>query len=270
MVRTAGHIQTNQYVGIVQSLQHMIKHEGVRSLWNGNGANCLRVIPNYGLRFMFNDRSREFLVNWKGKSIAEPLSRSELFLAGAMAGTGQITITYPFEVIFTRLAVSGSKLHTGPKYRGIVDCFLKTVTKEGPRALYNGYLVTLFSGTPYVALQMSVYEALHRMMPKAANGDPPILAKLSCGSMAVIIAQTATFPGDVVRKRMQSDGMGGQKKAYSGVWNAMKTIYQKEGWRAFFDGLKVNTWRCIPEGAIMFVTFDAMKKFMNISQYDKK
>lgn len=40
--------------------------------------------------------------------------------------------------------------------------------------------------------------------------------------------------------------------------------------RGFFDGVRVNSWRCLPEGAIMFVVFDMMKKGLNISQYDAK
>ncbi len=45
-----------EYGGIAQSLKLMLEREGVKSLWNGNGANVLRVIPNYGLRFSFNDK----------------------------------------------------------------------------------------------------------------------------------------------------------------------------------------------------------------------
>lgn len=48
-----GHVT---YGGIGQSIRHILKNEGWRSLWNGNGANCLRVIPNYGLRFSLNDK----------------------------------------------------------------------------------------------------------------------------------------------------------------------------------------------------------------------
>jgi len=280
MARTSGLIAKTEYVGIVQSLQYMVQNEGLKSLWNGNGANVLRVIPNYGLRFMLNDRARDFIMKARGLTPGKHhLSRGDLFLAGALAGTGQITATYPFEVIFTRLAVSGSKAYQGQKYKGILDCFLQTLRAEGPRALYNGYLITLMSGTPYVALQMSVYEALRRMVPVPSQvseghtikrGEPPVLAKLACGSTAVIVAQTLTFPGDVLRRRMQSDGMAGRPKSYTGLRDAFLQIYRKEGWRAFFDGLKVNTWRCIPEGAIMFFTVDTMKNILNISQYDHK
>ncbi len=156
------------------------------------------------------------------------LSKFELFLAGSLAGIGQITITYPAEVIFTRLALSGAA--TSPiKYSGILDCLRHTIRSEGPRALYNGYLPTILSGTPYVALQMSCYEIFQRSMPKDEAGLPTVASKLVAGAGAGIVAQTVTFPGDVVRKRMQSDGMGGKPKVYTGLVDAMRKIYQKEG-----------------------------------------
>lgn len=40
--------------------------------------------------------------------------------------------------------------------------------------------------------------------------------------------------------------------------------------KGFFDGVKVNSWRCLPEGAIMFFTFDALKHLIGISQYDTR
>lgn len=45
-----------EYGGILQSFGKVLQREGWRSLWNGNGANVMRVIPNYGLRFSFNDK----------------------------------------------------------------------------------------------------------------------------------------------------------------------------------------------------------------------
>uniref|UniRef100_A0A0A9YPS1 Calcium-binding mitochondrial carrier protein SCaMC-1 n=1 Tax=Lygus hesperus TaxID=30085 RepID=A0A0A9YPS1_LYGHE len=128
-----------------------------------------------------------------------------------MAGVGQITLTYPGEVIFTRLALNGSKLYTGPRYSGILDCVGKSISMDGFASLYNGYLITLLSGTPYVALQMSIYEMTQRTL--LHNLDPGSLLYIPCkliaGATASIIAQTVTFPGDVIRRRLQSDGMGG-------------------------------------------------------------
>jgi hypothetical protein len=313
----AGAAASKAYSGIFQSLQTILQREGAKSLWNGNGANVLRVIPNYGLRFSFNDRAREFVASFKSPSAqrgvdaavaAVPqLSKFDLFLAGSIAGTGQITITYPAEVVFTRLTISGSSV-SATRYSGIVDCITQTLRQEGPRAFYNGYSATLISGVPYVALQMSCYEIFQRALtglvagpravkpaafaseaaeaaeatalptatpapaaPAVAPSGPAarsVALKLAAGAAAGLVAQTLTFPGDVLRKRMQSDGMGGRPKVYTGLWHACKTIAQREGPRAFFDGVKVNSWRCLPEGAIMFVAFDGLKQALRIDRFD--
>lgn len=155
------------------------------------------------------------------------MSGAELFLSGSLAGMGQITITYPGEVIFTRLSVSGAS--TSPvKYKGIIDCLSTTVRTEGVRALYNGYLPTMLSGVPYVALQMGTHELLQRNI-KGNKAQATVPERLVAGAGAVLVAQTVTFPGDVVRRRMQSDGMGGRQKEYSGLMDAMKKIYRREG-----------------------------------------
>ena len=40
-----------KYTSILQTLALVSKEEGVHALWKGNGANVLRVIPVYGLKF---------------------------------------------------------------------------------------------------------------------------------------------------------------------------------------------------------------------------
>ena len=269
-----------EYHTISQSLKYILEKEGIKSLWNGNGANVMRVIPNYGLRFSFNDRARELVVKLTEpgveKSSQHKMSKMQLFLAGSLAGMGQITITYPGEVLFTRLSLSGSAVSNAVRYSGIWHCLTDTLRSEGPRALYNGYLPTMLTGVPYVALQMSCYELFQRSLLRVEQNvtgnshSGGTVAKLAAGALAGLVAQTVTFPGDVVRKRMQSDGMGGKPKTYNGLWHATQMIWEKEGLAGFFKGVKVNTWRCLPEGAIMFFVFDGLKRVLDIAKYDQK
>ena len=60
-----------------------------------------------------------------------------------------------FQVIKTRLAVA-----TSGQYRGIFDCGIKLVRKEGIRALYKGYLPNMIGIIPYAGIDLSVYEVL--------------------------------------------------------------------------------------------------------------
>jgi len=51
------------YRGILQTAMRVTHDEGFLSLYNGNGANILRVIPSYALKFMFNDTFKELVKN---------------------------------------------------------------------------------------------------------------------------------------------------------------------------------------------------------------
>ena len=48
----------NKYTGIVQAIRTIVREEGVWALYYGNGANIVRVIPVYALKFTFNDTFR--------------------------------------------------------------------------------------------------------------------------------------------------------------------------------------------------------------------
>ena len=71
-------------------------------------------------------------------------------------------------------------------------------------------------------------------------------------------------PGDTVRRRMQTDGMLGEKRLYANSWNCLYLVLKNEGMQTVFAGLTANIVRGIPGAAIQFWAYDAMKAFFNI------
>ena len=71
-------------------------------------------------------------------------------------------------------------------------------------------------------------------------------------------------PGDTVRRRMQTDGMHGDKKLYRNSWHCFYQVLTKEGFRTLFAGLNANVVRGIPGAAIQFAAYDAMKVLFGI------
>lgn len=141
-----------KYDGIIQTGKIVIQEEGVLSLYKGNGANVLRVIPNYALKFMFNDFFKDLV---KKPNQMTPLTFNQLILSGSAAGFSQIILTYPLELVRTRLALSVDQSGS-TKFKGIYDCFKVTIQKEGVLSLYKGVGPTIFSGTPYIGLQVRI------------------------------------------------------------------------------------------------------------------
>ena len=247
----------SRYNSPVQSLRLIMKEEGIRGLYKGNGANCLRVVPVYALKFSLNDAFTEAAQAAQAKAEnlppgapLPPLGFWPKIAAGCAAGVIQITLTYPLDLVRTRLQLAEA---AGASYNGIWHCLRDTYLREGAAALYKGLLPSMAAGVPYVGLQMTFFSELkHRLgphLPVRQDGTLTVGALLTCGSLAGISAQTLSYPLDTVRHRMQANGIGGQKAVYSGTWDCITKIVAKEGARGFFKGWGLNTFRALP-GAV--------------------
>jgi solute carrier family 25 (adenine nucleotide translocator) protein 4/5/6/31 len=118
-----------KYTGILQTFALVSREEGPLALWKGNGANVMRVIPVYGLKFSFNDSFKAMVAGPARKQ----LSVGELLTVGTLSGLFQTIITYPLETLRTRLSLGAEQ--GGVRYNGILDCVRQMVRSEGPGAL---------------------------------------------------------------------------------------------------------------------------------------
>lgn len=249
----------SRYGGVWNTLRVIVREEGVRALFKGNMANVVRVIPVYALKFSFNDRFKDWLRRHPG----EELGVARLMVAGSLAGLFQTAITYPLDFVRTRLSLNDSK--HGVRYRGILDCFGSVVRSEGFLALYKGFAMTIYSATPYVALQMTFYDLLKRYF-KRADGTTTVYGKMACGTVAGLAAQTITFPGDTVKRRMQLAGMGGAVREYSSNWDCIVKMWRREGPRSFFQGLNANCIRSLPATALQFMLYETVNKRLGVAE----
>ena len=160
-----------------------------------------------------------------------------------------------------RLAL-GKGITTGVQYKGIWDCFTGTVRSEGVGGLYKGISLSLLEGIPYVGLQMSLYQIFQGMAP-----DPkhvPWYWKMASGAAAGVLAHSLLYPGDTVRRRMQTNGIGGNPRIYKNTMDAVRKIAMREGAKGFYSGLWPSIVRSIPGAAIQFYSYDLFKGWLGL------
>ena len=126
-------LERPKYRTIGQAFRTIISEEGATALWKGNGANVARVIPVYALKFGFNDKFKELVKVRQELAPGDKLGFGGLIVSGSMAGLFQQCVTYPLELVRTRLTMG---IGLGVQYKGIVDCAMTTVRAEGFTALY--------------------------------------------------------------------------------------------------------------------------------------
>ena len=196
--------------------------------------------------------------------------------AGAMAGITSVVMTYPLDITRTRLSVQSSSIATlhAPKTASLPPSSTRNIpaktqpqklpgmfptiiriyrTEGGIPALYRGLVPTVMGVAPYVGLNFAVYEHMRKVVTPQGQQNPTAVGKLVAGGISGAVAQTITYPMDVLRRRFQvkemSPGMGG----YSSIGEAIRKMLREEGIRGFYKGLYPNLLKVSSPPILSFV-----------------
>jgi len=193
-----------------------------------------------------------------GQTELTPIQR---LIAGGMAGTLALIITYPLDFVRTRLTVQ-----TDSRYKGIIHATSTIIREEGIFTLYKGMWPSILGVVPYVGLDFAVYDTLRRKLPKNSDGTLNQLQTLACGAIAGTVGQTVAYPLDLIRRRLQVQGFisGTQKQQYFGVWDTLVRIVKTEGLVGLYRGLIPNYLKVIPSISMSFLIFENLKTVMHI------
>jgi solute carrier family 25 iron transporter 28/37 len=174
--------------------------------------------------------------------------------AGALAGIAEHTITFPLDMIKTRLQV----LSVDPaavRYTGPTDAFRKILTQEGAARLWRGVVSIAAGAGPAHAVYFAVYEHSKHTLGIGGPGEGAKAAwKCSvAGALATSCADAVMNPFDVVKQRMQV-----QHSPYTGILDCFSTIYKEEGWRVFYRSYPATLLLNIPFHMIQFPIYERL------------
>ncbi|XP_026667320.1 LOW QUALITY PROTEIN: mitochondrial basic amino acids transporter-like [Ceratina calcarata] len=142
---------TTQFSGPVECLQHTYKHEGYRGVFKGLGVTLLREAPSFGVYFLTYEALTRASEN-------KPVSTLCMLLAGGLAGTASWVISYPLDVIKSRIQAGGNR------YSGVIDCLKQSVHTEGYSCLYRGLSSTIIRAFPTNAVTFTVVTWTFRLL----------------------------------------------------------------------------------------------------------
>lgn len=156
---------------------------------------------------------------------------------------------------------------------------------------YRGFLPTVAGMIPYAGVSFWTYHTvtqlarLHPIISKYTRQsfqfDPtddsltpsqrklmekPALktwAELLCGGIAGLVAQTSSYPLEVIRRRMQVGGLLNPDK-FVGFLETTMDIYRVKGLKGFYVGLSIGYIKVVPMVAVSFATYERMKRLLDI------
>ncbi|NP_001265179.3 solute carrier family 25 member 45 isoform c [Homo sapiens] len=193
---------------------------------------------------------------------AQPPSYMHIFLAGCTGGFLQAYCLAPFDLIKVRLqnqteprAQPGSP---PPRYQGPVHCAASIFREEGPRGLFRGAWALTLRDTPTVGIYFITYEGLCRQYtPEGQN--PSSATVLVAGGFAGIASWVAATPLDMIKSRMQMDGL--RRRVYQGMLDCMVSSIRQEGLGVFFRGVTINSARAFPVNAVTFLSYEYLLRW---------
>lgn len=154
-------------------LKHVVKNEGFFSLYRGLSASYLGGIESTiqwvlyeQMRMFINKRSlqihgndpnnkttKDHIMEWSARSGAAGFAK---FLASL--------ITYPHEVVRTRLRQAPLESTGKPKYTGLIQCFKLVFKEEGFASMYGGLTPHLLRTVPNSIIMFGTWELVVRLL----------------------------------------------------------------------------------------------------------
>ncbi|XP_062917524.1 solute carrier family 25 member 43 [Mobula hypostoma] len=242
--------------GFLRTFQLLCEAEGLRALWKGNFIACLRLSPYNAIQLSSYNKFINLFMDDLGH-----VSHRGVIVAGSLAGIVAAVLTYPAELIETRLIVQNSR---APTYRGIVHTLLTIYSREGFSALYRGATLSILGAVPFSAGSFLVYVNLDKLWNKPSVKFTPLQNFLN-GCLAASVAQTLSFPFETVKRKMQAQSpllphYGGVDVHFTGVIDCFKQIVKIKGFLSLWNGLSANLLKIVPYYGLMFSTFEFCKR----------
>lgn len=168
--------------------------------------------------------------------------------------------------------------------RSAATAVATTASSLGPSSglvnFYRGFSPTLLGMLPYAGMSFLTHDtagdllrhpkiAQYTTLPKPENSPPgkpaPLRswAELFAGGVAGLVSQTASYPLEVIRRRMQVGGAVGDGRRLR-IGETARLIMRERGFRGFFVGLTIGYAKVVPMVAASFYTYERLKTWFGI------
>jgi solute carrier family 25 carnitine/acylcarnitine transporter 20/29 len=152
-------------------------------------------------------------------------------------------------------------------FKGPVQCFVKTLRREGVRGLYKGLSSPITGDSLTNCLVFGVYGLTRRAQLQADQTEEhfPLLSLTQiglAGGAAGLIGGLIQSPVELIKIKLQIQTTG-ETRVYSGPIDCIKKIVKAEGMKGLTRGLGATWWRDIPGFAAYFVVYEGLRRYIH-------
>jgi len=256
---------TKPRTGWTQVAQDLIRIRGPLFLWRGVTVTLGAVVPAHA--FMF--AAYEGVLHYgeaHGVQNADA-SKARVACVGLLAG-GISTLFH--DVIMVPAETIKQRMQLG-YYRDTSHATRRMVASGG-MSLFRSLPTTLAMNVPQASLMVMSNETLRRLLNPTGSFSLPTF--LTAGAVSGALAAAATTPLDVVKTRLQTQGMNRAKTStgelhsaprefkvrYNGFEDAFRAVYRTEGAAGFFRGVGPRILQAGPSCALSWCAYESAKQ----------
>ncbi|XP_032870564.1 solute carrier family 25 member 35-like [Amblyraja radiata] len=154
-----GHQYRHQ--GMLHALMTIYRQHGITGLWRGSSSAVPRVMVGSAVQLATFSETKQLT---RDMQLIPPGSPLEPLVAGMVSSLFTVLAIAPFDVVSTRLYNQPvDQQGKGLFYRSNLDCFAKTVRKEGLSGLYKGTGASYFRLGPHTVLSLFFWDELRKL-----------------------------------------------------------------------------------------------------------
>lgn len=192
------------------------------------------------------------------EGISRHLHATKYLLAGGVAGALSRTATAPLDRLKVLLQVQISSVKGKPR---VLPAILAIYKEGGFLAFFRGNGLNVIKVAPESAIKFYAYEIMKDVVMgfdgSKSKEDIGPMGRLFAGGTAGAIAQTAIYPMDLVKTRLQT--YASNEGRAPTLAKLSKDIWQQEGPRAFYRGLVPSIIGMIPYAGIELAAYESLK-----------
>ena len=134
------------------------------------------------------------------------------------------------------------------------------VKNLGLVGLYKGASACLLRDVPFSGIYFPAYNHLKRdLFGEGPNKKLGVLQLLTAAAIAGMPAAYLTTPCDVIKTRLQVEARTGDTK-YTSLRHCARTVYQEEGFAAFFKGGPARILRSSPQFGFTLAAYEVLQR----------
>jgi len=261
-------LQTSStYTGALDAATSIYRNEGAAAFYKGTLTPLIGIGACVSVQFggfhyarrAFEARNQEKAGGGDGK-----LSYAQYYAAGAFAGIANTLLSSPIEHIRIRLQTQPHG--AGRLYSGPIDCVQKLSAHQGVLAgVYRGTAVTFLREAQAYGVWFTSFEYLMNSDAARNNVERKDISTwkvAAYGGLAGEMLWISSYPFDVVKSKMQSDGFGSAMK-YKSMRDCFGKTWRAEGARGFWKGVGPTLLRAMPVSAGTFATVEVTMRLIS-------